>query len=209
MPKGTKVKGGRRALFAEATRAALVEAATELFVERGFAGTALAEVAARADASRGAVYHHFEDKTALFEAVMERQGEQAVERIAGAAAGAQDPWGAALVALDAFLEHCSDRTYATIVWKEGPAALGWQRWRETEHRYGFGLTRELVRTLMAEGYVDEAPLEPLTRIVFAMIGEAGMQVAEAPTKKQQDQARAESGELLRRILEGIRVRPKD
>ncbi len=57
---------------AAATRAALLDAAERVFRERGVARTSLAEIAAAAGVTRGAVYWHFRDKTALFEALCER-----------------------------------------------------------------------------------------------------------------------------------------
>ena len=60
----------RRAAQAQATRAALVDAARRLFVAKGYHGTGTEEVVAEANAgTRGALYHHFADKKALFEAV--------------------------------------------------------------------------------------------------------------------------------------------
>ena len=57
---------------AAATRDALLDAAERVFRERGVAHTSLAEVAAAAGVTRGAVYWHFRDKAALFEALCER-----------------------------------------------------------------------------------------------------------------------------------------
>src|SRR5919106_1061788 len=59
----------RRELYSEATRAALLETATAMFAERGFAGTSLDDIAVATQVTRGAVYHHFESKQAVFEAV--------------------------------------------------------------------------------------------------------------------------------------------
>jgi AcrR family transcriptional regulator len=55
----------------EATRAAIVKAAKRLFGERGFAGTTMDNVATAAHVAKGAVYHHFETKEALFETVFD------------------------------------------------------------------------------------------------------------------------------------------
>lgn len=51
---------------AAATRQAVVGAALEVFAERGYSSATLADVAERAGVTRGAVYHHFDDKAALF-----------------------------------------------------------------------------------------------------------------------------------------------
>src|SRR5215471_5564610 len=68
----TEVKS-RREMYSEATRAALLEEATTLFAERGYSGTSLEDVASASQVTRGAVYHHFASKQALFEAVLELQ----------------------------------------------------------------------------------------------------------------------------------------
>jgi len=193
----------RREIYSEATKEALLDSATRLFVARGFAATALADVAADAQVTRGAVYHHFADKQDLFAAVLDRFETTAMERVVDAAADATSSWDAALQSLDAFLEQCCDETYATIVWREGPVALGWAGWRECAHKYGYGLTREAMRALIDEGSLAPAPLETLTRLVYALIGEAGMALAEAEPAAKADVKR-EFGQLMTRILEGMR-----
>ncbi|MFD7518182.1 TetR family transcriptional regulator [Streptomyces niveus] len=60
----------RTAEEAAQTKAALLEAALFQFAEHGVAATKLADVAQRAGLTRGAVYHHFTDKTALYAAVI-------------------------------------------------------------------------------------------------------------------------------------------
>ncbi len=59
----------------EKTQAALLDAAEELIVEKGMDGASIADIAARAGASVGAVYHHFKDKKALHYAVFHRMTE--------------------------------------------------------------------------------------------------------------------------------------
>jgi AcrR family transcriptional regulator len=204
MRKAAVVKS-RRVMYSEETRAALVDAATTLFIDRGFTRTSLADIATDAQVTRGAVYHHFTDKSALFEAVLERFEAEALERVSAAAAQGSDAWDAAVRALDAFLDHCCDETYGQVVWREGPLALGWIRWRECAQQFGgFGLTREALRALMDAGNIAAGPLETLTRLVYAMIGEAGLALAEAaPADKQA--VRDEFGALLLRVLEGMRI----
>ena len=94
----------RREQYSEATRNALLEAATALFFERGFGRTALEDVAAAAQVTRGAVYHHFTNKQQLFEAVLDSLESQAKQRVTAATAGVADPWESAMAGLDAFLE---------------------------------------------------------------------------------------------------------
>ena len=124
-----------------------------LFTERGYGRqTSLEDVAAASQVTRGAVYHHFDGKQALFEAVLDAQEMRAIAKIT-AAATAADPLEAALQALDTFLDHCCDPVY-------GRLRSGWRgqasRWAgtaggECEEKYAFGLVERFVTALRGPG----------------------------------------------------------
>ncbi len=189
----------RRDQFSEATRAALLEAATRRFATLGFAGTSLEDVAADIRATRGAVYHHFPSKKALFEAVFEKLETEAVRRSAEAGERGEDPWQRALLALDSFLETCADPVYGRIVWQEAPIAMGWVRWEELENKFAFGLIEDYVRTLVEGGYVVDLPVDTMARLAFCMLGGAGQalsRAAEADKPRLQDEYRTVIGRML-------------
>lgn len=194
----------RREQYAQATRAALLEAATRRFAERGFAGTALEDVAADIQATRGAVYHHFTSKKALFEAVLEELETDAVERSTAAARRAPDPWQGAFAALEEFLDSCCDPVYGRVVWQEAPLALGWHRWRECEEKYAYGLIGELVGALMDTGFFERQPLDAATRITFAMLSAAGLALSEA-AEEDKRRVRDEYATLIGRLMYGLRA----
>src|SRR4051794_7119858 len=56
-----------RAARAAERRAAIVEAAMEEFIARGFAATRLDDIAQRAGVAKGTIYLHFKDKESMFE----------------------------------------------------------------------------------------------------------------------------------------------
>lgn len=189
----------RRDKFSEATRAALLAAATERFATRGFAGTSLEDVAADIEASRGAVYHHFSSKKALFEAVFEQLETGAVERSQKAGAHGQDAWQRALLALDEFLRICCDPVYGRVVWQEAPLALGWARWEELENKFAYGLIESYVRDLIDSGQMKPTPLQTTTRIAFGMLSAAGGALAraeEADKPRLMEEYRMVTGLLL-------------
>ena len=194
----------RRELYSEATRAALLDEATTLFAERGYAGTSLEDVASASRVTRGAVYHHFASKQALFEAVLDLQEERATTEIV-AAAGAANPWDAAMLALDAYLTHCCDPVYGRLVWLEGPAALGWHRWRECEKKYSYGLVEQFIRDLVEGGYVDGRAFDSLVQFSFWMLGGAGLAVAEAPPEDK-PRVRDEWRYLIGQAISSLRVK---
>jgi AcrR family transcriptional regulator len=194
----------RREQYSAATRAALLEAATALFFERGFGRTALEDVAAAAQVTRGAVYHHFANKGQLFEAVLDELEAQAKQRVTAATAGVEDPWEAAVVGLDAFLEQCCDPVYGRLVWLEGPVALGWARWKECEEEHAYGQIEGFVRALIDGGHIG-GPLDLVTRFCFHLLGAAGQALADADEKHKQATKR-QCAEITQGMLGGLATR---
>lgn len=194
----------RREQYSEATRAALLSAACRRFASSGFAGTALEDVAADVQATRGAVYHHFASKTALFQAVYDELETGMIAKLNAVMAAAATPGAAARAVLDAFLDHACDPVYGRIVWLEAPLALGWQHWRECERQYGYGLIEQIAKNLVDSGGFASLPLDPTIRVTFHAVGAAGMALAEA---REQDKPRvkAEYAEVLSRLLGGMRA----
>src|ERR1044072_7223851 len=94
----------------EATRDALIEAARTLFAERGYAGVGTEEIVRSAGVTRGALYHHFEGKRELFEAVYERVEAELAQQIAAGAlrSGAAAPLEAMRAGAEMFLQACTE-----------------------------------------------------------------------------------------------------
>ena len=186
----------------EVTRAALVAVARELFAERGFAGTATEEIVQRASVTRGALYHHFDGKDALFRAVFESIEEEIAAAVVQAAASVTDPVAQLTAGLDAFLDLCLEPAVQRIVLLEGPTVLGWETWHEIDTRYAFGLVLAAIEGGMAAGVIRSQPVEPLAHLVLGAVIQAGMVVARADDPAQ---ARAEMRTAFDALLEGLRV----
>jgi AcrR family transcriptional regulator len=194
---------GRKAEQAEATRSALLKVARGLFAERGFADVSTEEIVQRAGVTRGALYHHFRDKRDLFRTVFERVEEEVAEKIAGAALSETDPWEQQKVALRAFLDVCLEPAVQRIVLVDAPSVLGLEDWRDIEAAYGLALVRAGLQSVMDAGLIERQPLEPLAHLLFGALTEAGMMIARAEDVAA---ARAEVGESVERLLEGLRVK---
>src|ERR1700710_333233 len=116
-----KVAGGsRRQAYSASTKRALVEVATAQFSEHGYGGTSLDAIVGGARVTKGALYHHFSGKQAVFEAVFEKIENDATTHIRKALKGSRDPWETALIGLRAFLEIVQDPGYQRVVIQEGP-----------------------------------------------------------------------------------------
>jgi AcrR family transcriptional regulator len=193
----------RREQYSDATKAALLEAATSRFAEYGFAGTALEDVAIDIQATRGTVYHHFANKLALFQAVYEALEGRVVSRAVRASESAPDAWHAVLAALDVFFDHCCDAVYGRVVWQEAPIALGWERWKQCEMMYAYGMIETLVKRLIESGDMPAVPLEPTARVTFHILGAAGLALAEA-SEEDRLRVRDEYDLVIKGILFSVR-----
>jgi AcrR family transcriptional regulator len=188
----------------EATRAALLRAARELFAERGYAGVGTEEIVRRSGVTRGALYHHFRGKADLFRAVFERLEQELAERFAGEALARPDPWEALGAGAELFLDVCLEPEVQRIALLDAPSVLGWEEWREIEARYSLGLIRAGLEAAMEAGAIERRPLDALAHVILGAMMETGLFVARAADVPA---ARAEGGEVLRTLLESLRPQP--
>ncbi len=193
-----KVKGRQP----EATRAALVAAARELFAERGYAGVGTEEIVGRAGVTRGALYHHFTDKEDLMRAVLHDLSRELAEASARAALKETDQWRQILAAVDAFLDACMDPAIQRIMMTDAPSVLGWDEWREIDTQYGLGLVKASLENVMETGLIERQPVDPLAHLLVGALDEAAMYISRAADA---DVARREMGESIERMLDGLRV----
>jgi AcrR family transcriptional regulator len=192
----------RREEYTEATRRALLDSAAAAFEERGFAEASLDDIAGAARLTKGALYHHFPSKQSLFLAVFEEVERDLVAAIRRAGAERMDPWERLMAGIGAFLDACLARRYRRIALEEGPAALGWQRWREIDEGYALPLLRAPLARLMSTGVLRRHPPDLMARVVLAALTEAGLVVAAASDRPA---ARAEAEALVTELLAGFRT----
>jgi AcrR family transcriptional regulator len=192
------------------TRQALVDAARALFTEQGYAATGTEEIVAAARVTRGALYHHFHDKTDLFRAVMEQIAREVAEHLIDAelsrpAVPSQpaDAWDEVRAGLRAFLDLCVvTDDFQRIVLVEGPAVLGHEAWDELVARHGSNLLAEWLSRAAKQGRIAAVPIQPLTRLLIAMISESSLYIARADDRSA---ARDAMGTVLDRLLDGLEV----
>ena len=186
----------------EATRGALIHAGRRLFASRGYESVATEELVAAAGVTRGALYHHFDGKRGLFDAVFERVEQELTGRFSFEELTGADPFTALAGGIDQFLDLSLDIEMQQITLLDGPAVLGWERWHELEARYGLGLIEAGLRAAMDAGQVRELPVSELATSLLGCLVEAALMVARADDPEA---ARRRAGEVLIAILEGLRT----
>jgi AcrR family transcriptional regulator len=168
---------------ADATRAEIVREARKMFVRDGFAAAGLVEIARAANATTGAIYHHFKDKKGLFRAVAEDVERELMERVGAIALKESDPWAQLRAGAIASLELSTEPDIARIIFHEAPSVIGAAEWREIERRYAFGLTVQLLEALKASGASRIRDAELAASMLLGALIEAATTISLAKEKK--------------------------
>lgn len=162
------------------TRAALVAAGRRLFGREGFAATSVEDLASEARVTTGALYHHFPNKTALFETVFLEVHRELLAESAAAGEGSSDLVEVLVAGFDAFLDAVLKPEVQQIVVTDGPAVLGLARFTELDERDAFG---EIVMVLTAANEAGQLSVEEpevLARLLLGALTRGATLIAGSP-----------------------------
>jgi AcrR family transcriptional regulator len=188
----------RKAEQSEATRRAILEAATELFGERGYAETPLEDVVARAGVTRGALYHHFKDKVDLFHQVHHEVIQSRVHS-AVLAAMKGNAWDRLTRGCGAFLDLFIDPAFRRIVTLDSRSVL--EHHQDKHDDEDKQMLLNALQAAVDEGFIEPQPLEPLCHLLMGALSEAALMIARSDDAKK---TRNEVGAGFERLLGGLR-----
>jgi len=188
---------------AEATRAALIEAARRLFTGHGYHAVGTEEIVRAAGVTRGALYHHFGGKPGLLDAAYQQLEAESTERVAKVVLGSEleSPLGAMRAGIEAFLDECAEPELRQIALHDAPAVLGWDRWREIGAANGLGLIEASLAAAIEAGEIRELPVKAMAHLLLGALDEAAMLVA----RSDDPESRAEVTTVLLTLLESFAV----
>lgn len=186
----------RRDRNAEATRSDILESGREIFSKYPYSEVSGLQICNHAGVTRGALQHHFGSKLGLFMAVFEGLQHDVYLQTIDAISQAQEPWERIRAGIAAFLDACTQPAYQRVVLKEGPAAIGWERWRELDADYYGNLTRAFIDHLVPAGSGDCAA-NMLGATMRGTLTELAFQIAQSD---DQESARREALNVIDRLL---------
>jgi AcrR family transcriptional regulator len=166
-----------RASAADAARTAerILAAAVSSFNQDGYAAASVDEVARTAGVTRGAVYHHFDNKRGLLLACV-RQGHErvaaAVRRVADSQATPIDQLRAGC---HAFIDAITADEAARLMLIDGPAEIGWAQWRALDAANSASDLRDAIQLV-----APPASVEPLTHLLSGAMNEGALWLMEHP-----------------------------
>ncbi len=182
----------------DATIRAILAAARKLFGAHGFGATSIDDIAAKAAVAKGAVYHHFSSKEEVFARVLEDvQEELAARQMAAPQKSGDAADRIAAGALRYLLAACEPGT-KQILLIDGPAVLGWVKWREIDMRHFGAIAKAAIGGLIPDATPKQS--EAVQHLLLGAIMEAALVCATAadPRKTARDHV-AE----LKKLLKGL------
>jgi len=185
-----------------ATHIKLIQVAKEVFRANGYVETTTQEIIDRAGVTKGALYHHFASKPALFEAVYRSVEDEMAMRIQAASQSKKDPFDQLIAGCHAYLDACTDSELHRILRLDGPAALGLKTWAEIDREYGVDRLLPFISNLNKTGVIDVASAEAFAYQLTGAMNEATFWIAQ---HEATEKPLRQSKRVLKQLLDAIRV----
>lgn len=171
--KAIPVSNGKHRLSSPERRAAIVEAAVQLFAEKGFRGTTTRELAARVGVSEPVLYEHFKTKSDLYTAIIDarsKEYEACLQQIANLAE-TQDDYAFFLNLAHSITQgHDQDESFIRLLMFSG--LEGHELKEILYERFTskmFGMVADYIEQRIASGAMR--PVHPMvaSRVFFGMV----------------------------------------
>jgi AcrR family transcriptional regulator len=187
---------------AAATHEHLVAVARQRFTERGYAATSIEDIVQRAGVAKGALYHHFSGKDALFRAVYDAVLADVVSAVMAAAGAEPDPWASVRAGLSAFLDACLDPAFRRIVILESVSVLR-PEVREAEiGQVELPMLQTVLAPLAAGAALPGDAVDPLAHVALGGLYGAALFIARSPDPGA---ARRRVDDVLDTLIRGLRA----
>ena len=187
---------------AEATRELLVAIARERFTSQGYAATSIDDIVQRAGVAKGALYHHFSGKDALFRAVYEAVLGEVASAVMAAALAVQEPWAGVRAGLSAFLDACLDPAFRRIVVLESASVLQPEVIEGGLEQVELPMLRTILTPLVASSVLPGVAVEPLAHVALGGLYGAALFIARSPDPNT---ARQQADVVLDTLIDGLRA----
>jgi AcrR family transcriptional regulator len=166
-------------MYAALTRAAVLDAARDLFISHGYEATTIDEIARHSQSSKGAVYHHFRDKREIFTEVFRASQEAVAHRVIDAISTGtgQKPWERIEIATRSCLRGFGEQERTLL--RQAMGVLGWDRVRALDEEAALPFVRATLADYIDKGYARDVPVDAAAEIFFGVYYNAILYVAAA------------------------------
>lgn len=189
-----------RSQHAEATRRAVLAAARSAFGANGYAQTSVDEIAEAALVTKGAVYHHFASKEALFRAVHAEVESEVQARAAAAMNPGESPIDQVVAAVNVYLDAALEKETRRITLIDGVTVLGHEQEPTPDQQEVVDSVRSFVATSVDRGEIADVDPGLLTELIGGLAWLGGLLIARAGDPGA---TRVALGKVLDMMLRGL------
>jgi len=165
---------------AEKTKKRLLEIAQLHFVAHGYHGVSLEDMVDEAGVTRGALYHHFQNKLGLFKAVYEKTQNDVAAQIEASCNQSEDPWEQLILGCKGFIDGAIQQQNARIMLIDAPNVLGWNDWRKTDKEVSESSLAEHVAFLSEQGFLKPVPVSLIVAAISGALNELAIYLCSDP-----------------------------
>jgi len=173
----------RREQYADSTRLALLEAAKQAFTETGYQATGIDDITDIARVTKGALYHHFRDKRAIFDALIVELEDEAALFVEQRVRAEPERAKRFAVGVEAYLTACSEPSYRRLVIQDAPSALGMKRFREIDQDNAERLMVAPLLSMEKAGLIACPDVRFLAHILGGIVWEAALLLNDSKQKR--------------------------
>lgn len=187
---------------AEQTRAALVAHARALFASHAYSDVSLDQLVGRAKVTKGALYHHFENKLEVYRAVVETMEQELVDKLEAAARKATDPAAKLRNFCRAYLDAALDSNLSRVLVIEGPVVLGWKAWCDISQSFEVAAFSNLMSNVGSSTLSNPQEVDTFARVLLGALSTGARVISTASDQKA---ARTQVEETVDRLLIGFGI----
>ncbi len=155
-----------------ASRETILDGAFQAFTKGGYRDTAIDDIAAAAEISKGGIYFHFPTKEAIFRELMRTTADKLIEKVETAVAAELDPIRKAEVALATVLEvFAGHRTMARLFFEAGAGGRGFQAETNALHDRFARLIQSYLDDAIAQGTIPAIDTRVTSVVWFGALDE--------------------------------------
>jgi len=184
-----------------ATVAAIEMAAKALFEAHGFSATTIDAIVGKAGVAKGAFYHHFASKEAIFERVLDSTLKSLAREVMASARPEDSPTDRLVRGLRVYMQTCGRPGTRQVVLVDGPATLGWAKWRRLDEKHFGSMTQHTVMAALGP-HARPAEVLALTTLISGAFAEAALASAAGTDPRLSSRHLADAMTLL---LTGLRT----
>ena len=191
----------KKSIASEKTIIQLMEISRKHFSLYGYENTSLEKIVEEAGMTRGALYHHFKNKKALFLAVLNEIHTEIGKYVESEAESHSDTWEQLVCGCTAFVEIAVRDDIKRILLIDAVNVIEWSEWRKKDEKNSVGLLKEQLRLLQDEKKLIEMDIDIIAHMVSGALNELSLFLVEESRPDKEYIYKA-----VQKLVEGFRVK---